>query len=225
MRESRLIVPQSLVASDCSATRRAAGTALEQLCKLILSFDAQQVLTLIILLGAIVTAHRMTNAMGFAPHFKLRAQTTCEAEMLSEINAHEVVSGKAYDVLTDVAHAYGRPIPHIYIFPDGWNMAYVAASAAVDGRGKILVGQQAADLFDSIALKGFMGHEMAHLVSDSGAQGCNDYIVRDPRVEADADALAARTLGRQPVKAFLERVLVLTEGQNSDAKGRLEILQ
>jgi Zn-dependent protease with chaperone function len=135
-----------------------------------------------------------------------------------------VHSGKAYDAITDVALAYGRPTPHIYIFPDGWNMAYVAASAAVDGRGKIVVGQQAVDLFDNVALKGFIGHEMAHLVSDSAAQGCNDYIVRDPRMEADADALAARTLGRHAVRAFLERVLTLTEGQNSDAQRRLEIL-
>jgi len=44
-------------------------------------------------------------------------------------------------------------------------------------------------------------------------------------MEADADALAARTLGSCPLKAFLERVLAVTEGQNSDAKHRLEVLQ
>jgi len=55
-------------------------------------------------------------------------------------------------------------------------------------------------------------------------QGCNDYIIRDPRVEADADALAVQTLGRPPVRAFLERVLVLTEGRSWDAKHRLEML-
>jgi len=185
----------------------------------------KKVLAGTILFGTIAAPHGIANVTGSAPHFNMRAQTTCEAEMLGKIEAHEVLSGKAYDVMTDVALAYGRPIPHIYIFPDGWNMAYVAASAAVDGRGKILVGQQAIDLFDSVALKGFIGHEMAHLVGDRAAQGCNDYIVRDPRVEADADALAARTLGRHPVRAFLERVLVLTEGQNWDAKRRLEMLQ
>jgi len=179
----------------------------------------------IILLGTIAAPHGIANATGSAPHFNMRAQTTCEAKILSEIDAHEVFSGKAYDVLTGVARAYGRPIPHIYVFPDGWNMAYVAASTAVDGRGKIVVGQQAIDLFDSVALKGFMGHEMAHLVSDNVAQGCNDYIIRDPQMEADADALAVRTLGRQAVKLFLERVVALTEGQNWEAKHRLEILQ
>jgi hypothetical protein len=65
---------------------------------------------------------------------------------------------------------------------------------------------------------------MAHLMSDSSAQGCNDYVLRDPQMEADADALAARMLGRRPVRAFLQRVLALTEGQNWDAKHRLEVL-
>jgi len=102
---------------------------------------------------------------------------------------------------------------------------YIAASTAADGRGKILVGQQAIELFDTIELKGFLGHEMAHLVSDSAALGCNDYTLRNPQMEANADALAARTLGRRPVKACLERVLALTEGQNWDAKRRLQVLQ
>ena len=66
---------------------------------------------------------------------------------------------------------------------------------------------------------------MAHLVSDSVAQGCNDYILRDPQMEAEADALAARTLGTGPVKAFLERALALTQGENWDARRRLEALQ
>ena len=60
-------------------------------------------------------------------------------------------------------------------------MAYIAASTAVDGRGKILLGPRATELFDLPALKGFLGHEMAHLVSDNTAAGCNDYILRDPR--------------------------------------------
>jgi hypothetical protein len=62
-------------------------------------------------------------------------------------------------------------------------------------------------------------------MSDNAAQGCNDYIVRDPQMEADADALAARTLGTGPVKAFLQRVLAVTQGQNWDARQRLQRLQ
>ena len=105
------------------------------------------------------------------------------------------------------------------------NMGYIAGSSAVDGRGKIIVGEQAIDVFDSSSLEGVLAHEMAHLVSDSGAQACNDYIIRDPQMEANADALAARTLGTIPVKAFLQRVLTLTQGENWDARRRLQLLQ
>jgi hypothetical protein len=66
---------------------------------------------------------------------------------------------------------------------------------------------------------------MAHLVSDAGAQGCNDYILRNPQIEVDADALAALALGTGPIKAFLKRVLALTQGHNWDAKHRLEVLR
>lgn len=191
----------------------------------VVSVMARKVLAGIILLGTILASHERANATGVPSTFNIQAQTACEAETLGRIDAHEVFSGKAYEVLKKVARAYGRPVPHIYVFPGEWNMAYIAASTAVDGRGKIVVGQQAIDLFNNVALKGFMGHEMAHLVSDSVAQGCNDYVLRDPQMEADADALAARTLGRRPVKAFLERVLALTEPQNWDAKHRLEVLE
>ena len=204
---------------------KARTSAPQRVCKPVSSLVARKVLAGIILFGTIAVPHGIANTTGSTPHFNMRAQTTCEAKMLSRIDAHEVLSGKAYDVMTDVALAYGRPIPHVYIFPDGWNMAYLAASTVVDGRGKIVVGQQAIDLFDNVALKGFIGHEMAHLVSDNAAQGCNDYILRDPQMEADADALAVRILGRHAVKAFLERVVALTEGQNWDAKLRLKILQ
>ena len=166
------------------------------------------------------------NATSSTSHFNIQAQSACETEMLHKTDAREVFSGETYEVLTELASAYGRAaIPHIYIFPGSWNMVYIAGSTAVDGRGKILVGQQAIELFNVIALRGFLGHEMAHLVSDNAAHGCNDYIVRNPGMEADADALAARVLGIQPVKAFLERVLAFPEGQNSDAKSRLELLR
>jgi len=184
-----------------------------------------RILAGIILLGPILSPQEIVSAPNPNLQFNMQAQTTCEAEMLDKVGAREVSSGKSYEMLTEIARAYGRPIPHLYIFPRSWNMAYIAASTAVDGRGKILVGQQAIELFDAIELEGFLGHEMAHLVSDSAAQGCNDYIIRDPQMEADADALAARTLGRRPVKAFLERVLTLAEGQNWDAKRRLQVLQ
>ena len=188
------------------------------------SLATKRLLIGIILLGTILAWHEIASASDLTSRFNVQAQTACEAKILGNINAREIFSGKEYDVLSKVARAYGRAIPHIYIFPGSWNMAYIAASTAVDGRGKILVGQQAVGRFHTLALKGFLGHEMAHLVSDNGAQGCNDYLLRDPQMEADADALAARTLGRRPVKAFLEQALVLTEGDNWDAKRRLQIL-
>jgi Zn-dependent protease with chaperone function len=170
-------------------------------------------------------AQEIVSAAGPTSHLNIQAQSVCETEMLDNIDAREVFSGKAYEGLGEIASAYGRAIPHIYIFPGSWNMAYIAGSTSLDGRGKIVVGQQASELFNRIALRGFLGHEMGHLVSDNGANGCNDYIIRDPAIEADADALAARVLGKQPVKAFLERVLAITEGQNPEAKSRLELLQ
>jgi len=48
---------------------------------------------------------------------------------------------------------------------------------------------------------------------NAAAQRCNDHVLRDPQTEIAAEALA-RTLGAAPVKAFLQRVLVLTKDQN-----------
>jgi hypothetical protein len=184
-----------------------------------------KILAAIILLAGILVAQDAATPGAGPSQFNIDAQTACETAMLHRMGAREVFSGKGYDVMADVARAYSRPIPHVYIFPGSLNMAYIADSAAIDGRGKIVVGEQALELFDANGLRGFLGHEMAHLVSDKAEQGCNDYILRDPQMEADADALAARTLGRQPVRAFLKRVLTLSDGQNWDAKHRLQVLQ
>ena len=179
---------------------------------------------LVLLAGNLPVQQRL-NAAAVLPGFNIRAQTACETEMLQRMGAREVVSGKAYDVLREVARAYDRVAPRIYVSPGALNSVYIAGSTAIDGRGKIVVGQQAIERFDAFSLRGFLGHEMAHVVNDDAAHGCNDYILRDPRMEADADALAARMLGKGPVKAFLQRVLVLTQGQNWDARKRLQRLQ
>jgi len=209
-------------AHTCAATQEGRGSARVG----IETFTAAvRVLAGIALLTGILAAQERVNAAGVRSQFDIQAQTACETEMLREMGAREVFSGKGYEVLADVARAYGRAIPHMYILPRSLNMRYIAASSAVDGRGKIVVGQQAIELFDAFSLKGFLGHEMAHLVSDSMAQGCNDYILRDPQMEAEADALAARTLGTGPVQAFLLRALALTQGQNWDARRRLQVLR
>ena len=186
---------------------------------------AARIIAAIILLGTMLAPQETLSASAPVSRFNVQAQTTCEEEILATSGGREVVGGKVYNVLIQVAGRYGRAIPRIYTIPGSMNMAYIGASVAVDGRGKILVGQQAAELFGPTALKGFFAHEMAHLVSDNETLGCNDYIVRDPQIEADADALAARTIGKRPVEAFLARVLALTKGQNWDAKRRLEVLR
>lgn len=186
---------------------------------------AARIIAGIILLGSMLAPQETFSASAHIAKFNVQEQTTCEEEMLAASGGREVVRGKVYNLLIQVAGRYGRAIPHIYTVPGSMNMAYIGASVAVDGRGKILVGQQAAELFGPTALKGFFAHEMAHLVSDNETLGCNDYIVRDPQIEADADALAARTIGKRPVEAFLARVLALAKGQNWDAKRRLEVLR
>src|SRR5262250_780726 len=98
---------------------------------------AQKILALIIVLGGRLAAQNVVNAAGLTSRLNIRSQTACEAEMVEKMRAREVFSGKAYKVLTETARAYGRPIPHIYIFPGSINMAYIAGSTAIDGRGKI----------------------------------------------------------------------------------------
>ena len=185
---------------------------------------AISVLAGMVLSAAILSAQERANVAHVSPPFNMQVQTACETEMLHEMGAREVLSGDAYEVLTEVSRAYGRAIPHIYMVPESMNMVYIAGSTAVDGRGKIVVGEQAVELFDALSIKGFLGHEMAHVVSDRLAQGCNDYMFRNPQIEADADALAMKTLGAAPVNAFLERLLALTQDQNWEAKHRLELL-
>lgn len=109
----------------------------------------------IILLGTVLAAQETLNASVHLSKFNIQTQTTCEEEILATTGGREVLRGKAYNILIQVARTYGRAIPHIYTIPGSMNMAYIGASIAVDGRGKILVGQQAAELFSPMALKGF----------------------------------------------------------------------
>jgi hypothetical protein len=100
-----------------------------------------RILTAIILLGTILTPKERLNAGVRMSTFNVLVQTSCEQQMLSSLGGREVLRGKAYNVLVQVARTYGRSIPHIYTIPESMNMAYIGASIGVDGRGKILVGQ------------------------------------------------------------------------------------
>src|SRR5215467_5136252 len=105
---------------------------------------SRAMLVALILSGSTLSSKEVTS------RFNMQTETACEAQMLDRVGAREVFSGKVYKVLSQSARAYGRAIPHLYVFPGSWNMAYIAASAAVDGRGKILVGEQATEQFNTI---------------------------------------------------------------------------
>ena len=77
----------------------------------------------IVLLGIFLAPQEVVDATSVTSRFNIQTETVCEAEMLGKMDAREVFSGKAYDVLTEIAPAYGRAIPHIYIFPGSPNMA------------------------------------------------------------------------------------------------------
>lgn len=114
---------------------------------------AARIIAGILLLGTMLAPQETLTASVHIARFNVRAQTTCEEEMLATSGGREVVRGKVYNVHIQVGRRYGRAIPRIYAIPGSMNMAYIGASVAVDGRGKILVGQQAAELFGPIALK------------------------------------------------------------------------
>ena len=116
--------------------------------------DAQLAIKGLAKTGSENSVREIVKTTNPASQFNIQAQNACETELFENIGAREVFSGKAHEVLTEIALAYGRPIPHIYIFPGSWNMAYIAASTAVDGRGKIVVGEQASELFDTVELRG-----------------------------------------------------------------------
>src|ERR1043166_8685860 len=103
----------------------------------------------VIVIGTFIGLPGRMKAADLVTHLDIQAQAACEAGMLRAAGAREIFSGKSYHVLTQTARAYGRPVPHIYLSPGSWNMAYIAGSTAVDGRGKILVGKQAIKLFNA----------------------------------------------------------------------------
>jgi len=70
----------------------------------------------------LIIAGALLPAPSYAVAQSVQVQTTCEADMLGQMDAHEVFSGKAHDILIKVARAYHRPIPHVYTLPGSWNM-------------------------------------------------------------------------------------------------------
>jgi Zn-dependent protease with chaperone function len=154
----------------------------------------------------------------------LTAQENCENKLFSAARAKETTGGPEYQVLLQVASAFGRrDIPHFYIAEEGNNAAYIAGSFPVDGKGKIVISQRFIKLLaNTLALEGVLAHEMAHLVSDDGTCGCDQWVMRDPTQEKAADALAAKTVGYSPIQAFFLRIKETQEGRSMDVDDRLQ---
>jgi Zn-dependent protease with chaperone function len=160
------------------------------------------------------------------PSNRLAAQVSCEKRFFHAARAKEITGGPEYQVLLRVASAFERrEIPHFYIAEEGNNAAYIAGSASVDGKGKIVISRRLLNLLaNTLALEGVLAHEMAHLVSDDGACGCDQWVMRDPKQEKVADALAARTVGYSPLRAFFLRIKETQGSRNTDEDDRLQAI-
>jgi hypothetical protein len=159
---------------------------------------------------------------------RMQAQSACEDELLRDSGAKEVLNGDEYVALQSVAAAFDLSrLPRLYFFEGDGNSYYIAGSLSLDGKGKILVSRKYADLIGGgLAFKGIMAHEIAHLVVDvHGDTSCDQWVMRDPKVEMAADALAATKVGFDPLKAWLTRVEKVTEATGGEIESRLRALE
>jgi hypothetical protein len=161
-----------------------------------------------------------------APSNGLTAQVSCENRFFRAARAKETTAGPEHQVMLRVASAFGREdIPHFYIAEEGNNAVYIAGSSSVDGKGKIVISRRFIKLLaNTLALEGILAHEMAHLVSDDGAYGCDQRIMRDPMQEEIADALAAKAVGYSPLRAFFLRIKKAQGGQSTEVDNRLQMI-
>jgi hypothetical protein len=161
-----------------------------------------------------------------APSNGLTAQVSCENRFFRAARAKETTGGPEYQVLLRVASAFERnDSPHLYIAEEGNNAAYIAGSSSVDGKGKIVISRRLIKLLENtLALEGVLAHEMAHLVSDDGDCGCDQWIMRDPGQEKVADALAAKAVGYGPLRAFFHRIEEIQLGRSIDEDDRLRAI-
>ncbi|MGB7957427.1 MAG: M48 family metalloprotease [Minisyncoccia bacterium] len=155
-------------------------------------------------------------------------QISCEEKLLRSMKTKEIQKGSEYRALLDVAVAFDLDNPpRLYLSSRRGNASYLAGSVRNDGRGKIVVSREFAKRTrNTLALKGILAHEMAHLVSDvHGDESCVDWLMRDPKTEMAADALAAKKVGAGTVKAFLVKLEELTEAMSGDMAMRIRALE
>jgi len=158
---------------------------------------------------------------------RLAVQVGCEDSFFLAARAKEISGGPEHELFLKVVAAFGRrDVPHLYMAEEGNNAVYIAGSVTVDGRGKIVISRTFAKLLGNTpALEGILAHEMAHLVSDDGTSGCDQWILRDPKQEKAADALAARTVGYTPLLAFFLRINEIKAGRSADTDDRLRAIR
>jgi hypothetical protein len=181
----------------------------------------------ILLIACVLPAgHPSLLASNDAPSHRLMAQMSCENRFFRAARAKETTGGPEHQVVRRVASAFGRrDIPHLYIAEEGNNAVYIVGSSSVDGRGKIVISRRFIKLLaNALALEGILAHEMAHLVSDDGTCGCDQWIMRDPMQEKVADALAAKSVGYSPLRAFFLRIKETQGGRSTDVDDRLQAI-
>ncbi len=185
------------------------------------------VLTGILLVTSVLLAGKLSLLeSNDAPSNGLTAQVSCENRFFRAARAKETTGGPEHQIMRRVASAFGRrDVPHLYIAEEGNNAVYIAGSSSVDGKGKIVISRRFIKLLaNTLALEGILAHEMAHLVSDDSACGCDQWIMRDPMQEKVADALAAKTVGYSPLRAFFLKIKETQEGQSTDVDDRLQAI-
>ena len=185
------------------------------------------VLVGIVLVASVLPARQFSQLeSNYAPSNRLAAQVSCENRFFRDARAKEITRGPEHEVFLKVVSAFERrDVPHFYIAEEGNNAAYIAGSLSVDGKGKIVISRMFANLLGNTpALEGILAHEMAHLVSDDGTSGCDQWILRDPEQEKAADALAAKTVGYSPLRAFFLRIKEIKPGGSVDLDDRLRAI-
>jgi hypothetical protein len=181
---------------------------------------------LLLMAGASFAGQLTPNTRTSVASDRLAAQVGCENRLFRAARAKETTSGPEHQVLLEVTSAFGRKeMPHLYIAEEGNNAAYIAGSSLVDGKGKIIISRRFIKLLaNKLALKGILAHEMGHLVSDEGACGCDQWILRDPMQEIAIDALAAKTVGYSAIRAFFLRIKETQGGRSTDVDNRLQAI-